>query len=153
VTVANGVIVWQRDAKSDDSERTIALDTRTIAVLNDHRRRQLEERLAAGPAWSTPPQDQDLVFTRPDGTAIPPKRASQQFTRQVDAAALPRIGVHGLRHTWATLALRAGVPIKVVSQRIGHADPAVTMQVYAHALEGDDATAAETTATAIFGDG
>jgi integrase len=44
------------------------------------------------------------------------------------------------------------VPIKVVSQRIGHADPAVTMQVYAHALDGDDATAAETTATAIFGD-
>jgi integrase len=138
VTVANGVIVWQRDAKSDDSERTIALDTRTVAVLHDHRRRQL--------------QDHDLVFTRPDGTAIPPKRASQQFTRQVDAAGLPRIGVHGLRHTWATLALRAGVPIKVVSQRIGHADPAVTMQVYAHALEGDDATAAETTATAIFGD-
>jgi hypothetical protein len=46
-----------------------------------------------------------------------------------------------------------GVPIKVVSQRIGHAYPAVTMQVYAHALEGDDATAAEITATAIFGDG
>jgi integrase len=98
------------------------------------------------------PQDRDLVFTRPDGTAIPPKRASQMFTRRVDAAGLPRIGVHGLRHTWATLALRAGVPVKVVSERIGHADPAATMQVYAHALEGDDATAAETTATAIFGD-
>jgi integrase len=152
VTVANGVIVWQRDAKSDDSERTIALDTRTVAVLHDHHRRQLAERLTAGPVWSTELQDRDLVFTRPDGTAIPPKRASQQFTRQVDAAGLPRIGVHGLRHTWATLALRAGVPIKVVSRRIGHADPAVTMQVYAHALDGDDATAAETTAAAIFGD-
>ena len=46
--------------------------------------------------------------------------------------------------------LRAGVPLKVVSTRLGHADPAVTMQVYAHALEGDDSTAAETTATAIF---
>ena len=44
------------------------------------------------------------------------------------------------------------MPIKVVSERIGHADPAVTMQVYAHALEGDDATAAETTANAIFDD-
>jgi hypothetical protein len=44
------------------------------------------------------------------------------------------------------------VPVKVVSQRSGHADPAVPMQVYAHALEGDDATAAELTATAIFGD-
>jgi integrase len=152
VTVADGVIVWQHDAKSDDSERTIALDTRTITVLQAHRRRQAEQRLAAGPGWSIEAQDRKLVFTRPDGTAIPPKRASQLFTRHVDAAGLPRIGVHGLRHTWATLALRAGVPIKVVSERIGHADPAVTMQVYAHALEGDDATAAETAAAAIFGD-
>ncbi len=152
VTIANGVVVWQRDAKSDDSERTIALDTRTIAVLHDHRTRQDHERRAAGPAWSANEQDHDLVFTRADGRAIPPDRASQMFTDRVNTAGLHRIGVHGLRHTWATLALRAGVPIKVVSERIGHADPAVTMQVYAHALEGDDATAAETTATAIFGD-
>ncbi|MDP8932131.1 MAG: site-specific integrase [Actinomycetota bacterium] len=152
VTVADGVVVWQDDAKSDESERTIALDVRTLAALRDHRKRQLEERLAIGPAWSTDKRDRDLVFTRPDGASIPPRRASQMFTRRVDAAGLPRVGVHGLRHTWATLALRAGVPVKVVSERIGHADPAVTMQVYAHALEGDDAAAAEVTAAAIFGD-
>ena len=151
VTVADGTTIWQDDAKSHDSERTIALDTRTVTTLRQHHARQAADRLAAGPAWSTHDRDRDLVFTRPDGTAIPPKRASQLFTRHVDAAGLPRIGVHGLRHTWATLALRAGVPVKVVSQRLGHADPAVTMQVYAHALEGDDSTAAETTATAIFG--
>lgn len=152
VTVADGVIVWQDDAKSDDSERTIALDGRTVAMLRDHRSRQAANRLACGPAWSTDERDRQLVFTRHDGTAIPPRRASQMFTRRVDVAGLPRIGVHGLRHTWATLALRAGVPVKVVSERIGHADPAVTMQVYAHALEGDDATAAEITAAAIFGE-
>lgn len=152
VTVADGVVVWQDDAKSDDSERTIALDARTVAALREHRKRQAAERLAAGPAWSTDERDRELVFTRPDGTAIPPKRASQMFTRRVDAAGLPRVGVHGLRHTWATLALRAGVPVKVVSERIGHADPAITMQVYAHALDGDDAAAAEVTAAAIFPD-
>ncbi|HEX2029554.1 MAG TPA: site-specific integrase [Nitriliruptorales bacterium] len=152
VTVADGVVVWQDDAKSNESERTVALDARTVAILREHRTRQAAERLAAGPAWSTHDRDRDLVFTRPDGTAIPPKSASQMFTRRVDAVALPRIGVHGLRHTWATLALRAGVPVKVVSERIGHADPAITMQIYAHALEGDDAAAAEITAAAIFGD-
>ena len=151
VTVADGQIVWQDDAKSNDSERSLALDARTVAVLQQHRKQQLEERLGCGPAWSTDERDRDLVFIRPDGTAILSKRASQMFTRRVDAAGLPRIGVHGLRYTWATLALRAGVPVKVVSERIGHADPAVTMQVYAHALQGDDATAAEITATAIFG--
>jgi integrase len=147
VTVANGVVIWQRDAKSDDSERTIALDARTVAVLHDSPN-------GSPPVPSGRPSYRTATWCSPapDGTAIPPKRPSQQFTRQVDAAGLPRIGVHGLRHTWATLALRAGVPIKVVSQRIGHADPAVTMQVYAHALDGDDATATETTATAIFGD-
>ncbi len=71
--------------------------------------------------------------------------------RRVDAVGLPRIGVHGLRHTWATLALRAGVPLWVVSERIGHSDPAVTMSIYAHALDGDDQAAAETAARAIFG--
>lgn len=151
VTVADGVVVWQDDAKSNDSERTIALDGRTVSILADHRKTQLQERLACGPAWSTADQDEDLVFTRVDGTAIPPKRASQMFTRRVDATGLPRIGVHGLRHTWATLALRAGAPLRVVSERIGHSDPAVTMSIYAHALDGDDRAAAETAARAIFG--
>jgi integrase len=114
--------VWQRDAKSNDSERTIALDTRSVTVLHDHRRRQLEQRLAAGPAWSTHPQNHDLVFARADGSAIPPKRASQLFTRHVDTAGLPRIGVHGLRHSWATLALRAGV-ISSRSSRNASATP------------------------------
>lgn len=150
VTVADGVVIWQDDAKSRDSERTIALDARTGAVLREHRKQQAEQRRACGSAWSTDERDHGLLFTRPDGRFIPPRSASRMFTRRVDAAGLPRIGVHGLRHTWATLALRAGVPVKVVSQRIGHADPAVTMQVYAHALEGDDATAAEMTADAIF---
>lgn len=152
VTVADGVVVWQDDAKSNDSERTIALDTRTVTVLRAHRKHQTAERLAAGPAWSTEERDRALVFTRPDGTAIPPKRASKMFTHRVDAVALLRIGVHGLRHPWATLALRAGVPVKVVSERIGHAEAAITMQIYAHALDGDDAVAAEITAAATFGD-
>ncbi len=151
MTVADGVVVWQEDAKSHHSERTVALDGRTVAVISDHRKWQLLERLRCGPAWSIAARDAGLVFTRPDGTAIPPKRASQMFTRRVDAAGLPRIGVHGLRHTWATLALRAGVPLRVVSERIGHSDPAVTMSIYAHALDGDDHAAAETTARAIFG--
>ncbi len=140
--------IWQLDAKNDDREGTIALETRTITVLHDHRERQLDVRRAAGPVWSTQPQDHDLVFTRPDGGAIPPKRASRMFTRHVDAAGLPRSGVHGLRHSWATLARRC--PHQGRFRAHGRADPAVTMQVYAHALEGDDATAAET--TAIFDD-
>jgi integrase len=151
VTVADGVIVWQRDAKSDDSERT----TRSIAAPSPSSAATASGSSTSGspPVPSGPPTSRTTTCSSPALTGPPshPSGPPQQFTRRVDAARLPRIGVHGLRHTWATLALRAGVPFKVVSERIGHADPAVTMQVYAHALEGDDA-AAEITATAIFGD-
>jgi hypothetical protein len=87
-----------RDASLPPRRRHRQRPTTTLN-LHDHHRRQLAERLTAGPVWSTHQQDQDLLFTRPDGTALPPKRASQQFIRQVDDAGLPRIGVHGLRHT------------------------------------------------------
>jgi integrase len=152
LTVAGNKPLFQELAKSEAGERMIALDTGTVAVIREHHRRQAAERLAIGPGWSGRPQDADLVFTQPTGKHLHPKKVSAAFTRHADRLGLPRIGVHGLRHTWATLAFRAGVPVAVVSQRIGHADPAITYGTYAWALEGDDRAAAETAAAAILGD-
>jgi integrase len=67
----------------------------------------------------------------------------------VRAAGLPSIRLHDLRHSYATAALAAGVPVKVLSQRIGHADVGVTLAVYAHVLPGDDEDAARR-AEALF---
>jgi integrase len=74
------------------------------------------------------------VFTRPDGTAVHPERFSDWFRQRVRAAGLPRIRLHDVRHSYATAALAAGVPAKVVSERLGHANIAITMDTYSHVL-------------------
>lgn len=68
---------------------------------------------------------------------------SQSFERVARDAGLPRIRFHDLRHTHATLLLKAGVPLKVVSERLGHSTPAFTMTVYQHVLPGMQRDAAD----------
>ena len=74
---------------------------------------------------------------------------SRRFGSVVKRAGLPVIRLHDVRHSYATAALGAGVPVKVLSQRIGHADVTVTLTVYAHVLPGDDEAAADIAAAAI----
>jgi integrase len=139
--------IVQDDGKTDSAERTLALDARTVAALRAWKVRQTEERLA----WPSDWPSTGLVFTREDGVGQRPKRISSLFTAEVDRVGLPRIGVHGLRHTYATAALRAGVSPEVVSKRLGHANVIVTLSIYAHVFEQDDQAAADLTANAIYG--
>jgi integrase len=85
--------------------------------------------------------DHDLVVRAPDGSPMHPDRLSQRFNKLIRDSGLPPIRLHDLRHTHASLMLRAGVPLKVVSERLGHADPAFTMRVYQHVLPGMRAAA------------
>jgi len=135
------------DVKTGPSRRTIDLDPRTVSVLRSWRKRQLEERLALGENY----QDHGLVFTGPEGTPIHPDFFSQTFDRKVGRSGLPRIRLHDLRHGHASLLLKSGVPVKVVSERLGHATPAFTMTVYQHVLPGMQAEAATTFANLVFG--
>ena len=73
------------------------------------------------------------------------------FRQRVAKAKVPRIRLHDLRHTHATLSLKAGIPVKVISERLGHADVAFTMNVYAHAIPGMQADAAQRIAALIDG--
>lgn len=149
ITEVRGQLVVQDDAKTEAAERSFALDARTVAALRRWKSRQAEERLAAPPGvWS----DTGLVFTREDGSGYRPKRLSSAFTAEVDRAGLPRIGVHGLRHAYATAALRAGVSPEVVSKRLGHSSVMITLTIYAHVFEQDDEAAAELVAEAIYGE-
>ena len=119
-----------------------------MAALREHRRRQLEDRLAIGPRW----QDSGLVFTWPDGRALHPERFSKWFEQHTRAAGLPKIRLHDVRHSYATAALAAGIPAKIVSERLGHANIAITMDTYSHVLPGLDVQAAGTVAKLILGD-
>lgn len=81
-------------------------------------------------------------MTNVHGSPPNPKAFSNLFVSLDNRAGLPPIRLHDLRHSYATDALASGVPVKVVSQRIGHADVGVTLKVYAHVLPGDDEDAA-----------
>jgi integrase len=94
-----------------------------------------------------------LVFTRPDGTPIHPDLISDWFERLAREAELPRIRLHDVRHSYASAALAAGIPAKIVSERLGHATVQITLDTYSHVLPGLDAQAAETVARLILGDG
>jgi integrase len=135
------------EPKTSRGRRSIALDPRTVAALRAWRAAQAAERLAWGGAWT----DTGLVFTSEDGAAIDPQRLSVWFDRQVKAARLPRIRLHDLRHTHASLALAAGVPTKVVSERLGHATSAFTADTYQHVTPALEEQAAATVARLVLG--
>ncbi len=114
-------------------------------MLREHRRRQIEDRLKAGSVW----QDTGLVFCREDGTLIKPEWLTRTFNARAKSAGLPKIRLHDLRHTWATLALGAGVHPKIVSERLGHSTISVTLDLYSHVSPGMDKAVAELVA-ALF---
>jgi integrase len=126
------------DVKTAAGRRTIDINRGDVQVLANWRRRQAEERLLVGPAW----EDHGLVFCRPDGTPIHPERLSRTFDQLVARHALPPVRLHDLRHTHASLLLKDGVPIKVVSERLGHASATFTMNTYQWLLPGMQAEAA-----------
>ncbi|MGC5009793.1 tyrosine-type recombinase/integrase [Streptosporangium sp. DT93] len=130
--------------KSEASWRTVALDAVNVELLKAWRRQQRRERLAVGEAWV----DSGRIFTRPDGSPLNPDRLSQRFGELVHISRLPPIRFHDLRHCAATLALAAGVDIKVISATLGHARHSFTADVYVSVVP-EVATAAAEATTAI----
>ncbi len=120
------------EPKTAGSRRQIALTGMAVSALRHHRNRQLEERLSAAVmAW----QDNDLVFCNHYGRPIESSNLTRRsFHPLLAKAGLPRIRFHDLRHTAATLLLRKRVPVKVVSEMLGHSQVGITLNIYAHVL-------------------
>jgi integrase len=116
-------------------------------VLRSHRRHQLEERLLVGSGYI----DRDLVFAAPDGAPLNPDAVGQRFTRAVKRSGFPRIRFHDLRHSHASHMLAAGVNVKIVSERLGHAKVGFTLDVYGHVMPGQQADAANAVAKLVDG--
>jgi integrase len=145
--VAVGYRLEFHEPKTERSRRRIGLDPATVAALKAHRARQNEERLAWGPAWT----ETGLVFTQDDGQPIHPQSLSQFFEKRTKAAKLPPVRLHDIRHSYATAALNAGIPAKVISERLGHSSIAITSDIYQHVLPEIDDQAAAKIAAVILG--
>lgn len=133
--------------------RTVSIDAATVQVLRDHRKRQAEERLTVGTEWKG---TDDYVFATGWGEPVHPDTVSSLMTtltsshnRADQAEPLPHARLHDLRHVHATTLLLAGVPVHVVAARLGHADPSITLRVYAHVISDQLAEAADIFARAI----
>jgi integrase len=132
------------EPKTKRGRRSLALDARNVAILEDHRRRQLTERIALG--LGRPTAD-GLMFTDPLGEPIKPDSFSQIFDRSVARLGLPKIRLHDLRHGAATLMLASGANPKTVSERLGHASTSFAMDVYAASVPAlEEETAAKVAA-------
>lgn len=140
VLVEDGEPVDPARQKSPQSGRTIDLDQGTVAALREHRNVQHNRRQDAGGAW----QDNGLVFSNAAGGCLHPNGVWKDLVQTARAAGVPRIRFHDLRHTHATLLLKAGVNPKVVSERLGHTSVSFTLDTYAHVMPGMQREAADT---------
>jgi integrase len=144
-TLAAGKIV-EGPPKTKSGARTIVLDPATVALLRQWRQAQRVEfvRLGVRPAA-------DYVFTGIDSRPLWPQHITAKFRDICDELGLPRIGVHGLRHSAATWLMSEGQNPKVVAQRLGHANSSITIGLYSHVLPAHDRAAAEALAAALDG--
>jgi len=154
ITGSTAVIAGERIDGTTKSGRTrvVSIDDSTVAALRQHQADQLK----AGDSWRGPKDG--YVFTTGWGEPIYPDTVTSLMTKLTRAhnqpeqgpppqAQLPHARLHDLRHIHATTLLLSGVPVHVVAARLGHADPAITLRVYAHVIR-----TAETAAADIFAD-
>ena len=130
------VFVWRADraggdTKTPKSRRTLALPRRCVEALREHRVRQAEDRLAAGPLW----QDRGLVFASTVGTPLDDHNVRRQFRVITEAAGLGTTWVpRELRHTFVSLLFAHGVPVEAIALLAGHNQTATTELVYRHQI-------------------
>ena len=127
------------EPKTASGARPVSLDANTVNVLREWHAEQQRERQAMGDAW----QHTGFVFTDIDGSGLHPDVATDTFQRIARGAGLPPIRLHDLRHTSASLALAAGVPMKVVSELLGHSSTVITADTYTSVLPEVATAAAE----------
>lgn len=131
--------------KTRSGVRIVPIDEGTVQILRRHRRQQSVERLSAGQAWV----NSGLCFTDPAGAPLRPDYVSKLFARMIRQANVPSIRLHDLRHTSASLALAAGIAMKVVSDRLGHSSMSITADLYTHVVPAVAREAADLLAASI----
>lgn len=122
------------EPKTAGSRRTVPLPSIVMAALKTHKAKQAVERLALGAAW----EDMDLIFPSEIGTPLNKSNLrNRSYNPILKRAGVPKLRFHDLRHTAASLLGAAGVPIRVISEILGHSSPSITLNIYSHILPGN----------------
>lgn len=133
------------DTKTEKSRRTVALSDAMVTLLKSHRAEQIAERQAAGNLWG----ESGYVFVTDIGKPAEPHNLLRAVRIASVKVGLSGVKVHSLRHTYATTALMAGVPIKVVSVNMGHASIQITADTYGHVTDAAARAGAEAVSAAL----
>ena len=160
ITGSTAVIAGERVNGTTKSGRTrlVSIDDETVSVFKQHKADQAADQLHAGDSWRG--VRDGYVFTTGWGEPIYPDTVTSLMTKLVCAhnepeegphpkGPLPHARLHDLRHIHATTLLLSGVPVHVVAARLGHADPAITLRVYAHIIRTAETAAADIFAQAV----
>jgi len=132
--------------KTKGAARTVPLSSEALGFLRPLRAQQEASRRILGSDWP----DTGFVVVLPDGGIPHPDSVTKRFREDCDRSGVPYISVHGLRHTFATLALAAGVPAHIVSRALGHHSVAFTLATYSHVLPGAHQEAMDAAGRHIF---
>lgn len=137
--VSSGAWTERPFTKTAAGMRTLTIPGAAFDVLREHRVTQLREQMAEGPAW----EQNDYVFTTHTGTHLAPHNVSRVWKKLCTLTGVPVIRLYDARHTATTLELAAGVDVKTVSKRRGHASAAFTLDTYGHVINAMDSAAAD----------
>jgi integrase len=129
------------EPKTKRTKRVLYIPSATARLLKEHRVSQLREKLEFGPSWGGEWSEVDFVFTTPIGTPIDPRNFGRNLEQATESAGLGKWSPHEFRHTAASLMISSGVPLKQVSEALGHSSISVTADVYGHLLAPSTATA------------
>ncbi len=129
-----------KEPKTKSGIRHFSLSTTACIMLRKYRQWQIEQRFKAGDQWC----ECDRLFTSWNGQPIHPDTITNWFAKFIKRSELPYVTLHSLRHTNATLMIAEGTDVCTVSRRLGHANTATTLNIYAHALKSKDREAANT---------
>ena len=122
-----------KQPKTAKSRRQIALSPSNCIVLREHRESQEKQRLSLNLPVLT---DSDLVFSHYDGSPLLPNSVTHAWIKLVRRCGLKGVRLHDARHTMATIMLKQGKHPKIVSERLGHASIAITLDLYSHVIPG-----------------
>lgn len=130
---------FEKKTKTPTSDRNPIITKATIKVLKQYKAEQSEKQLLLGDKW----QNSKRIFTTEFGADMHPDTPSQIFDRIIKKYNLKKIKFHALRHTSASIQKSLGVPIQVISRRLGHSNILTTDKIYSHIFEKDFSDVAE----------